>query len=118
MRIAFTIDTIPIAQPRQRHRQIKTHDGRNFIRNYTPTKAPVNAFKASIQMGLRMHWSGALERQTIRGLYRIDGDLRPATATDQNVETQAHATGTAREKTGYRQSAKVFEGCANGAPLA
>jgi crossover junction endodeoxyribonuclease RusA len=41
----FTIPGIPVAQPRQRHRIVGT-----YVQNYTPTKHPVNAFKAAAQL--------------------------------------------------------------------
>jgi Holliday junction resolvase RusA-like endonuclease len=43
--IRIRIDAVPVAQPRQRHALIQ---GRP--RNYTPTKDPVNVFKAVCQM--------------------------------------------------------------------
>ena len=43
--IRFIVPAVPIAQPRQRHAMIAGH-----IRNYTPTKSPVNAFKASARL--------------------------------------------------------------------
>lgn len=39
---------VPVAQPRQRTRVVAT-GGRTFTQNYTPTKHPVNSFKASVQ---------------------------------------------------------------------
>lgn len=50
--IAFTVPAIPVAQPRQRHRVIGK-EGKSFVHNYTPTKAPVNAYKAAVQMAWR-----------------------------------------------------------------
>lgn len=58
MTIAFTVPAIPIAQPRQRHRKIKTQDGREFTQDYTPTEAPVNAFKATVRMAARAAHAG------------------------------------------------------------
>ena len=45
MRIEFTVPAVPVAQPRQRHAMIAGH-----VRNYTPTKHPVQAFKAAVQL--------------------------------------------------------------------
>ena len=45
MRIEFTVPAVPVAQPRQRHAMIGGH-----VRNYTPTKHPVNDFKATVRM--------------------------------------------------------------------
>ena len=45
----FSIPTIPIAQPRQRHRVIE-NDGKAFAANYTPAKHPVNDFKATVRL--------------------------------------------------------------------
>lgn len=41
--IAFRVESIPVAQPRQRSAFIGGH-----IRNYTPAKSHVNAFKAHV----------------------------------------------------------------------
>lgn len=46
--ITFTIPSIPVAQPRQRTRVLSV-GGRTFAQNYTPTKSPVNVFKAACQ---------------------------------------------------------------------
>jgi Holliday junction resolvase RusA-like endonuclease len=51
--IEFVVPCIPIAQPRQRQRVVAT-GGRTFAQNYTPTKHPVNAFKAATQMAWRI----------------------------------------------------------------
>jgi len=45
--IRFHVPSIPIAQPRQRSAVIAGH-----VRTYTPTKHPVNGFKASVQSAL------------------------------------------------------------------
>lgn len=50
--IELLIHTIPVAQPRQRHRIIAT-GGRQFTQNYTPAKHPVQQFKSD----LRFAWS-------------------------------------------------------------
>ena len=55
--IHFTVPAIPIAQPRQRHRVIAAA-GRQFVHNYTPTKSPVNAFKASVAAAAAAAYSG------------------------------------------------------------
>ena len=51
--IEFVIPTIPIAQPRQRHRVIG-----EFVQNDTPKTHPVNAYKASLQHAAREVWPG------------------------------------------------------------
>lgn len=51
--IQFTIPAVPVSQPRQRHRNVG-----KFIQNYTPTKHPVNAFKAAAQMASRQAYQG------------------------------------------------------------
>ena len=52
MIIEFTIPSIPVAQPRQRHRVVQS-GGRAFATNYTPKADPVNAFKAACQIAAR-----------------------------------------------------------------
>lgn len=46
--ITLKVPGVPVAQPRQRHR-IVSAGGRTFASNYTPTRDPVNVFKAAIQ---------------------------------------------------------------------
>lgn len=53
LRIEFVIPSIPVAQPRQRHALIGGH-----IRNYTPGKHPVNAFKAACQLAASQVYQG------------------------------------------------------------
>lgn len=55
--IKFTVPAIPIAQPRQRQR-VATINGRPMAMNYTPTKSPVNAFKATVRMAAQQVYSG------------------------------------------------------------
>lgn len=50
MRIAFFVPCVPVAQPRQRHRIVKTTDGRTFTQNFTPARHPVQDFKATVRM--------------------------------------------------------------------
>lgn len=61
--IAFTIPGVPVAQPRQRHAMIAGH-----VRNYTPTKHPVNAFKAVARLAA----SAAMKDGPIEGPLRVD----------------------------------------------
>lgn len=58
MLIHFVVPGSPIAQPRQRHR-IANGQGRQFVHNYTPTKHPVNAFKAAVQSAAASVYHGA-----------------------------------------------------------
>ena len=44
----FVVWSVPVAQPRQRHTIFAGH-----VKSYTPTKAPVNVFKAAVQMALQ-----------------------------------------------------------------
>jgi len=45
----FIVPGLPVAQPRQRMRVVASR-GRAFASNYTPAKAPVNAFKAAVRL--------------------------------------------------------------------
>lgn len=47
MNLSITVPGEPIAQPRQRHRVIP---GQAFAHNYTPSKSPVNEYKAAIRL--------------------------------------------------------------------
>lgn len=58
MTLQFTIPCAPVAQPRQRHRVVQTAAGRTFAANYTPTRDPVNAFKATTQLKLAEIYQG------------------------------------------------------------
>lgn len=55
--IQFNVPGVPVAQPRQRHR-VATIKGRVMAMNYTPTKDPVNSFKAAVQMAAAQAYSG------------------------------------------------------------
>lgn len=57
MVIQFVIPGIPVAQPRQRHR-VATIGGRAMALNYTPTRDPVNAFKAAAKMAAAEAYQG------------------------------------------------------------
>lgn len=48
MELEFTVPTVPIAQPRQRHRALMLGD-RVVTQNYTPKDSPVQTFKASVK---------------------------------------------------------------------
>jgi Holliday junction resolvase RusA-like endonuclease len=63
--ITFRVPAIPVAQPRQRHRIIP---GANFVQNYTPTKHPVTAFKATVRLAAAAAYSGA----PLKGPIRMD----------------------------------------------
>jgi Holliday junction resolvase RusA-like endonuclease len=52
--IEFTIPTVPVAQPRQRH---AVHGG--HVRNYIPKDNPVWAFKAAAQVAVANAYQGA-----------------------------------------------------------
>jgi Holliday junction resolvase RusA-like endonuclease len=54
MPIKFTVNSVPIAQPRQRHGVVN-----GFVRNYTPSDHPVVAFKSYVKWSCKMAFSGA-----------------------------------------------------------
>lgn len=45
MKLELLIPGVPVAQPRQRHRIVRSGE-RQFVSNYTPVKDPVNSWKA------------------------------------------------------------------------
>lgn len=55
--IIFSVPSVPVAQPRQRHRAINI-GSRTLTTNYTPTKDPVNAYKAAVQLAARQAYRG------------------------------------------------------------
>lgn len=57
MEIVFRVPSIPVAQPRQRHRVV-TSGGRTFASNYTPKDSPVNSFKAACQIAAAAAYQG------------------------------------------------------------
>ena len=65
MDISFSVPAVPIAQPRQRHR-IAGAPGSQFVHNYTPTKAPVNAFKAAVAIAFCNEHTGPPAEGPIR----------------------------------------------------
>lgn len=56
--IRFRVPGLPVAQPRQRHRVVKTGKGRVFATNYTPRNDPVNAYKAAVRVTASTVWTG------------------------------------------------------------
>jgi len=56
--IEFVVPAVPVAQPRQRHR-VAVFNGHTVAQNYTPTKAPVNAYKAAVQVACAAVYQGA-----------------------------------------------------------
>ncbi len=57
MYIAFHVPSSPVAQPRQRH-AVRTFGDKAVAVNYTPTKSPVNEFKALIKLAFREAYKG------------------------------------------------------------
>ena len=55
--ISFVVPGLPIAQPRQRHR-VTMMAGKAIATNYTPTKSPVNEFKATVRMAFERAYQG------------------------------------------------------------
>jgi Holliday junction resolvase RusA-like endonuclease len=68
MQITINIPAIPVAQPRQRHRLVKTNSGKEFIQNYAPAKHPVQNFKATVRMAFREAYEGP----PLKGALRCD----------------------------------------------
>ena len=68
MRIELTIPAVPVAQPRQRHRVVKTKAGKVFSTNYTPKSDPVNTFKATVRMMAQAKYKGP----PLTGPVRVD----------------------------------------------
>lgn len=52
--IQFTVHSVPVAQPRQRHAVIAGH-----VRNYIPTEHPVVTFKSDCRRAAAAAYSGA-----------------------------------------------------------
>lgn len=48
-----TVYGSPVAQPRQRHKHVKTQDGNEFDMNYTPSDHPVQQFKYEIKQAIK-----------------------------------------------------------------
>lgn len=55
--VRFTVPAVPVAQPRQRHRIVNSH-GKAFVHNYTPSKSPVQDFKATVRLAARGVYGG------------------------------------------------------------
>lgn len=83
--IRFTVPAVPVAQPRQRHAMIAGH-----IRNYTPTKHPVNVFKAACQMACASAYTGPplTGPVSLRILFVLP---RPASTPKRNSGRTPHA---------------------------
>lgn len=57
--IRFVVPALPVAQPRQRFRNIKTKDGREFTQNYTPRTGKAASFKATVRLSAQQAYQGA-----------------------------------------------------------
>lgn len=55
--VSFTVPGLPVAMPRQRHRIVQ-HGGKVFASNYTPSKDPVNDYKAAVRYAAAMAHKG------------------------------------------------------------
>jgi Holliday junction resolvase RusA-like endonuclease len=71
--IQFIVPAVPVAQPRQRHRVVQS-GGRTFTQNYTPSKHPVQSFKATVRMAAQQAYDGPPlnEPLTMRLLFVMD----------------------------------------------
>ncbi|MCP4571446.1 MAG: RusA family crossover junction endodeoxyribonuclease [bacterium] len=58
MRIEFTVPAVPVAQPAKDVRVVKAKSGKTFATAQTPTRHPVNAFKATAAMAARAAYQG------------------------------------------------------------
>lgn len=67
--LTIYVPAIPIAQPRQRHRGFVS-GGRVITQNYTPAKAPVQAFKATVRMAA----SEAYQGPPLQGPLRVEAE--------------------------------------------
>jgi len=56
---SFRVNCFPVAQPRQRIRSFVAN-GKACAQNYTPTKSPVNVFKAALQSEAAKHFTRPL----------------------------------------------------------
>jgi Holliday junction resolvase RusA-like endonuclease len=56
--IIIRVPAVPVAQPRQRHRLVKTGSGKEFIQNYSPAKHPVTTFKATVRHAFHEAYKG------------------------------------------------------------
>lgn len=52
--VSFSVDCLPIPQPRQRHRVVK--GAKPYVLNYTDKKHPVQGFKAALIFESRQAW--------------------------------------------------------------
>jgi len=55
--IEFTVTSVPVAQPRQRHR-VAMVNGKAMAMNYTPTKSPVTDFKMLVRFVAGNYYTG------------------------------------------------------------
>jgi Holliday junction resolvase RusA-like endonuclease len=56
--IAFHVPAVPVAQPRPRSRVFVDKGGNPRTQNYTPTRHPVNVFKAAAQQAFATEYDG------------------------------------------------------------
>lgn len=56
--ISFSVPVVPMSQPRQRHRIAKNDAGKQYVRNYTSERAPIQTFKATVRMAAQQAYQG------------------------------------------------------------
>ena len=56
--ITFTVPAVPVPQPRQKQRVVRSKDGKAFATNYTPRDHPVQTFKATVRLALSQAYKG------------------------------------------------------------
>lgn len=55
----IVVPAVPVPQPRQKHRAFKTKSGAVRTHNYTPTRDPVNVYKATVKAALEKVYKDA-----------------------------------------------------------
>lgn len=66
--IHFIVPAVPVPQPRQQHRLIKTKSGKQFVQNYVPERHTVHDFKATV----RQMFLAAYQGPPLTGPIRLD----------------------------------------------
>jgi len=120
--ISFIVNSIPVAQPRQRHRAIEKKDGKTSVMNYTPTKHPVNAFKAAVQLALSQAYQGPVIEGPIwmdvisvfprpaNMIWKTKDMPRVPMAKKPDRDNTVKAVQDALEGLLYRNDSQVFDG--------
>lgn len=112
MKVVFTVPTLPVAQPRQRHSVVQ-HGGRIIARNYMPGNSPVHAYKAVVKLAAAEAYQGPpLEgplTARIEFVFPSKRKTRVPKATKPDCDNLAKSTLDALNQLLFKDDGQIYE---------